>query len=212
MEYRALTEEEILVLENRNCWAEAWNNVHVADGFEPRFLHHVLFYGSVYLGVFDKSIEVSKGFMKHSGINNATLRNVTIGDNCLIENIGNYMNNYRVGNDCYISNVCTIETTEGATYGEGNMISVLNEVGDGNVVLFKDLNSAVANARGTTDFALIVHHRIGYFLGIHDLHIISNRAAFRCIELNLLVYQPSDGILQFFVMAMIYHKRSKLAV
>lgn len=144
MEYRALTEEEILVLENRNCWAEAWNNVHVADGFEPRFLHHVLFYGSVYLGVFDKSIEVSKGFMKHSGINNATLRNVTIGDNCLIENIGNYMNNYRVGNDCYISNVCTIETTEGATYGEGNMISVLNEVGDGNVVLFKDLNSQFA--------------------------------------------------------------------
>jgi NDP-sugar pyrophosphorylase family protein len=87
---------------------------------------------------------VSRGFLKHSGINNATLRNVTIGDNCLIENIGNFINNYTIGDDCYISNVSTIETTEGATYGEGNLISVLNEVGDGNVVLFRELTSQFA--------------------------------------------------------------------
>ena len=82
--------------------------------------------------------------MKHSGINNAALRNVTVGDNCLIENIGNYINNYTIGDDCYISNVCTMETTEGATYGEGNLISVLNEVGDGNLILFRDINSQFA--------------------------------------------------------------------
>ncbi|MBQ1627161.1 MAG: DUF4954 family protein, partial [Prevotella sp.] len=97
-----------------------------------------------YLGNFEKSVEVSKGFVKHSGINNATLRNVTVGDNCLIENIGNYINNYTIGNDCYISNICTLETTEGATYGQGNLISVLNEVGDGNLILFNDLNSQFA--------------------------------------------------------------------
>ena len=37
-----------------------------------------------------------------------------------------------------------METTEGATYGEGNLISVLNEVGDGNVIFFHDLNSQFA--------------------------------------------------------------------
>ena len=55
----------------------------------------------------------------------ATLRNVCIGDNCLIEKIGNYINNYSIGNDCLIANVSVIETTEGATYGQGNVISVL---------------------------------------------------------------------------------------
>ena len=34
--------------------------------------------------------------------------------------------------------------TEGATYGEGNLVSVLNEVGEGNVILFSDLNSQLA--------------------------------------------------------------------
>jgi hypothetical protein len=51
---------------------------------------------------------------------------------------------------CYISNVSTIETTEGATYGQGNLISVLNEVGDGNIILFDGLNSQIA--------ALMVKH------------------------------------------------------
>ncbi len=142
--YRPLTAEEICVLEDNNCWAENWNQVQVSEGFSPRFMHRVMLYGQVELGAFEKQVEVSKGFTKHSGINNATLRNVRIGDNCLIENIGNFINNYTIGNDCYISNVSTIETTEGATYGEGNSISVLNEVGEGNVILFRGLNSQLA--------------------------------------------------------------------
>lgn len=143
-EYRLLTEEEIRILEERNCWAEEWTKVHVADGFKPNYMHRVMLYGENYIGSFDDTIEVSKGFYKHTGINNATLRNVTIGDNSLIENIGNYINNYTIGDCCYISNVCTLETTEGATYGEGNLVAVLNEVGEGNVVLFRDLNSQFA--------------------------------------------------------------------
>ena len=144
MDYRQLTEEEIIVLENNSCWSEDWTHVKVAENFKPNFFHRVLFYGDIYLGNFEKSVEVSKGFVKHSGVNNATLRNVIVGDNCLIENIGNYINNYTIGNDCYISNVCTLETTEGATFGQGNLISVLNEVGDGNLILFNDLNSQFA--------------------------------------------------------------------
>jgi len=141
---RQLSDEEIRILEDRNCWAEDWTNVHVSDDFKPNYMHRVMLYGEVSIGDFDKNIEVSRGFMKHSGINNATLRNVTIGDNCLIENIGSFINNYTIGDDCYISNVNAMETTDGATYGEGNLISVLNEVGDGNVILFSELNSQFA--------------------------------------------------------------------
>lgn len=75
---RQLSDEEIRILEDRNCWAEDWTNVHVSDDFKPNYMHRVMLYGEVSIGDFDKNIEVSRGFMKHSGINNATLRNVTI--------------------------------------------------------------------------------------------------------------------------------------
>ena len=143
-DYRHLTSEEIQVLENNSCWAEDWQRVKVAEEFSPYNFHRVIFYGDIRLGVFEKQVEVSKGFVKHSGINDATLRNVTVGDNCLIEKVGNFINNYTIGDDCYISNISTMETTEGASFGEGHLISVLNEMGDGNVVLFHDLNSQLA--------------------------------------------------------------------
>ena len=143
-QYRQLTSEEVLILKENSCWAEDWSRVVVADGFLPNFFHRVMFYGDIQLGTFDKQVEVSSGFTKHSGINDATLRNVTVGDNCLIEKVGNFINNYTIGADCYISNICTMETTEGATYGEGHLVSVLNEMGDGNVILFTELNSQLA--------------------------------------------------------------------
>ena len=143
-DYRPLTSEEIEVFKSNDCWAEDWTSVNVAEDFKPNFMHRVMLYGEVNIGAFNKNVEVSQGFVKHAGINNATLRNVTIGDDCLIENVGNFINNYTIGDDCYISNISTMETTEGATYGEGNLVSVLNEVGEGNVILFSDLNSQLA--------------------------------------------------------------------
>ena len=144
MDYRLLTEEEIIILENNGCTAEDWTAINVAEDFQPNYIKSTSFYGEVNLGVFEKNIEVSKDFVKHTGITRSTLRNVTIGDNCLIENVAGYINNYTIGDDCFISNVSIIETTEGATYGEGNLISVLNEAGDGNAILFGNLNSQFA--------------------------------------------------------------------
>ena len=145
MQYRSLTFEEIEILESNSCWAEDWSRVEVAeDGFQAKFFHRVMFYGDVQLGSVQKEVEITKGFVKHSGINDATLRNVTVGNDCLIEKEGNYINNYTIGDDSLISNISVMETTEGATYGEGNLISVLNEVGDGNVIFFHDLNSQFA--------------------------------------------------------------------
>ncbi|MBP3251185.1 MAG: DUF4954 family protein [Prevotella sp.] len=143
-EYRQLSQDEISVLEQNACWAEDWNRVRVATDFRPYNFHRVMFYGDIRLGAFHKQVEVSKGFLKHSGINDATLRNVAVGDDCLIEKVSGFINNYTIGDDCYISNVCTLETLEGASYGAGSTISVLNEMGDGNVTLFRELNSQLA--------------------------------------------------------------------
>ena len=143
-DYRPLASEEIEVLKSNDCWAEDWTSINVSEDFKPNFMHRVMLYGEVNIGAFNTNGAVSQGFVKHSGTNHATLRNVTIGDDCLIENVGNFINNYNIGDDCYISNISTMETTEGATYGEGNLVSVLNEVGEGNVILFSDLNSQLA--------------------------------------------------------------------
>ena len=142
--YRNLTTEEIHSLEAQGCTAQDWNLLRVAPGFSPQNIRNVEFYGTVCLGSTEGDIEVSPGFMKHCGLRNAVLKDVTIGDNCLIENVRNYIHNYQIGQGCLISNVCAIETTPGASYGEGTVISVLNEVGDGNVMIFDGLNSQLA--------------------------------------------------------------------
>lgn len=144
MTYRKLTDDEIALLEDNNCRAEDWESVNVSDDFNPAYLCNVVFYGEINLGYFDRNIEVSPGFLKHSGIYRATLRNVTVGDNCLIEHVNNYVNNYTIGDNCYISNIATLETSEGATYGQGNIISAGSPSGEGNIMLFTRLSSQQA--------------------------------------------------------------------
>ena len=64
--YRQLTQQEIEILENNVCWAEDWQRVLVDENFKPYNFHRVIFYGDIRLGAFDKMVEVSKGFFKHS--------------------------------------------------------------------------------------------------------------------------------------------------
>ena len=144
MTYRKLTDDEIALLEDNNCRADDWESVNVSDDFNPAYLRDVTFYGEVNLGYFDRNIEVSPGFRKHSGIYRATLRNVTVGDNCLIENVNNYINNYTTGDNCYISNIATLETIEGTTYGQGNIISAGSPSDEDNIVIFTRLSSQLA--------------------------------------------------------------------
>ncbi len=148
--YRSLNEDEIKIMQSNGCQAEDWKLVMVAKGFEPEACHRVTFYGWARIGSTKGTVEVTEGFVKHCGINNATLRNVTIGDQCLIENIGNFINDVNIGNCCQVSNVSTINTTREANYGEGTLISVLNEAGKGNLIIFSGLNSQVG--------ALMVNH------------------------------------------------------
>ncbi len=142
--YRSLTVDEIEALEQNGCTAEDWLRVSVSGDFTPNNITNVAFYGDISLGVFDKLLDTGDGFMRHTGIRNATLRNVSIGDNCLIENVGGYISNYSIGEESIISGIGNMATTEGATYGLGNTVAVLNEAGDGNVVLYDGLTAQMA--------------------------------------------------------------------
>jgi hypothetical protein len=124
---RKLTEKEITTLTSQGCTAEDWSAIQVEDAFTPQYIYNVEFYGTVTLGLFQKDVEVAPGFTKHSCIRNATLRNVVIGNDCLIEHVG------------------IINTTSDASFGQGQVIAVLNEVGDGNVMIFDGLNAQLAS-------------------------------------------------------------------
>lgn len=141
---RSLTLEEIETLERNGCIADDWGCVSVAEDFAPAHLRNVTFCGDVSLGVFDKQIEVEEGFARHAGIRNAVLCDVSVGDNCLIENIGCHICRYDIGEECCIVNVGRMASDGGATFGEGNVVSVLNEAGEGNVVIYDGLTSQMA--------------------------------------------------------------------
>ena len=142
---RTLSRKEIALLESAACSAEDWSKVMVHDDFDAQYVKNVDFYGNVCLGSNTGFFEVTPGFQKHCGIRNAVLKDVEIGDNCLIENVRGYINNYYIGDNCLLSNIHCIETTADASFGEGTVISVLNEVGDGNVMIFDGLSSQLAS-------------------------------------------------------------------
>ena len=141
---RELTVNEIAQLEERGCWAEDWSDILVDEGFVPSFLSNVMLYGHNEIGNLNGTVELEEGFRRHCCVHNAVLRNVIIGDDCLVENIRGYISNTQIGDRCYVANVGVITNQEGSTFGCGTEISVLNEGGDGNIVIFEGLTAQLA--------------------------------------------------------------------
>lgn len=143
-DYRSLTVDEIGTLVANGCSAEDWGEVLVAEGFSADYVRDVSFYGRVRIGALDKTIGVAEGFQRHASITRACLRDVVVGDNCLIENIGTYISRYRIGDECYVANVGVMECGEDANFGEGVAVATLNEAGAGNVVVYDALSAQTA--------------------------------------------------------------------
>lgn len=142
--YRKLTAAEIEVLKAQTCSAADWDEIEVADGFIPETVHHTRFSGQVKLGVFRKEFCLPGGIRKQSGIRFATLHNVVVGDDCCIENVKNYIANYKIGHDTFIENVDIILTDGVSTFGNGVEVSVLSETGGREVMIFDHLTAQTA--------------------------------------------------------------------
>lgn len=139
--YRKLTEDEKSRLQQQSCEAEDWNEINVTEGFMTDYVSHVMFSGTNYLGVMDSSFTLPGGIRKHSRLKYATIHNVTIGDNCCIENIQNYIANYTIGDHSIVENVGVMYVDRLSTFGNGVAASVLNETG-GREVYINDKLSA----------------------------------------------------------------------
>ena len=136
-----LTAEQIAVLEAQSCRCENWSEVTVAEDFNPKYVRNVNFSGQIRLGSFNKIFTLAGGIRKHSGIYHATLHNVIVGDDCMVEHIRNYIANYIIGDGSYIENVTDLITYGETSFGNGTKVSVLNETGGREVAIHEHLSS-----------------------------------------------------------------------
>lgn len=144
MNYRSLTPQEINKLKSQDCTADHWENIKVAENFTPDYIKHVSFSGKIRLGVFDECFTLAGGLQKHSGINHACIHNCELGNNVLIENIQNYIANYYIGDNVLIQNIHHLYVDKESSFGNGTEVSVLNETGGREVLIYDKLSAHFA--------------------------------------------------------------------
>ncbi|MBB4035949.1 hypothetical protein GGR21_001844 [Dysgonomonas hofstadii] len=144
MNYRNLTSEDIDVLKAQGCTSDNWADIVVDDDFRPDYIKYVHFSGQVKLGVFEKCFSLPGGLKKHSGMHHACIHNCEIGNNVLIENVQNYIANYKIGNDVRIQNIHYLYVDGESTFGNGIEVSVLNETGGREVMIYDKLSAHFA--------------------------------------------------------------------
>ena len=142
--YRKLTIEEQTQLEQQGCTASDWSSVEVVDDFLPEYVRFVTFSGSVRLGRFERNFEQPGGFQVHSGVYYARLHNVTIGNDCYIDRIHNYIANYEIGDNVFIENTNLIVLDGETSFGNGVRVPVMNESGGREVPIYDHLSSHLA--------------------------------------------------------------------
>ena len=144
MSYRKLSEQERASLQQGGNFCTDWDGLYVKEGFDPAYVRNCRFSGTVYLGNFKSQHELPGGFTVHSGIYNAALNDVTVGDDVLIYNVSGYISRYDIGDRVIIFDCGNIYTREGSVFGCGTEVSVLDETGGKTVRIFPGMSSSYA--------------------------------------------------------------------
>ncbi|MDR2886966.1 MAG: DUF4954 family protein [Bacteroidales bacterium] len=142
--FRKLTEPEIKTLTEQACVCSEWNRIDVADGFSPQYIRNCNFSGDIRIGIFEKDVSFFGGIKKHTGIFNATIHNCRIGNNVYIGQVRNYIANYIIEDNVVIENVDTMAVDGISSFGNGVLVSVLNETGGRELPIYDHLSAHLA--------------------------------------------------------------------
>lgn len=142
--YRALSDEEIRVMEGAGCRAEDWSAVQVKDGFDPRRVRNVIFAGRVTIGALKGSVSLPGGVTLPAGIADATLIDCELGDDVRVTHIGSHLTHYTVGAGAVVTDVGVMATHPGATFGNGIEVAAANEGGGREMRIFNEMSSQFA--------------------------------------------------------------------
>ena len=141
MAFRKLTESETAALAANGCSAADWSAIDVAEGFSPDRVRQVAFSGTCRLGRFEKVFELPGGVRRPAGVYQATLHNMSVGDDALIANVRGYLANYDVGPDAVVVNVDRVYVDGPTAFGNGVEVAVLNETGGREVKIHEGLTA-----------------------------------------------------------------------
>lgn len=113
---RALTPQEIAVMESAGCRADDWSKVQVAEDFDCFRIRRVTFRGSCAIGRCAGDVEVMPGIRLPSGIADCTLVDCQVGNGCLIENV-RFAAKLVVEREAVLLNIGAITCSGKATFG-----------------------------------------------------------------------------------------------
>ncbi len=157
---KRLNEKQIEVLKSAGCFASDWSKVSIHPDSDLTLIRNVEFEGEVEIGCINRSL------YPKSIISNAILKDCKISDGCRIRNIGGGLINIKVGKGVIIENTFKIENERGSACGIGTRVTVLDETGSREVILYPGLNAqeAMLMARARRSEAEHIYNRTSVFI------------------------------------------------
>ena len=152
--WRNLSPDEIAILKQNLNHCSDWNNIFVCDPFDPSLIRNSGFYGLVRLGTLQKTVLKFHDFCVPAGIRDSTVISCDIGDNVSIQDC-TYISHYIIGDNCILSCIDEMQTTNHAKFGNGAVkdgepeevrvwIDVMNEAGGRPILPFESMIAADA--------------------------------------------------------------------
>lgn len=142
--FRPLTADEINQLKSNNCYCTNWADILVADPFHPEHYHYVYFSGHITLGTTEAVVYRNGTIPMQTGILSARIHNCNIGNDVLIDRIGNFIADYDIADNTIIENTACIAMNGESSFGNGLEVSVLNETGGREVPIYQRLSAHTA--------------------------------------------------------------------
>ena len=152
--WRKLQSDEIeILIKNRN-YCTNWENFLVRDPFDPSLIRDSSFYGLVRIGALRNVLLKHHDFRIPSGIRGSTIISCDIGDDTAIYDCA-YISHYIIGDNCILSKIDEMQTTNHAKFGNGSIkdgegeevrvwIDVMNEAGGRSILPFDNMIAADA--------------------------------------------------------------------
>ncbi len=149
---RALSREEIAIMEGRGCRADDWSCVRVAEDFDPFRVRRTHFVGPCVLGRFDGEVEVEPGISLPTGVYGCTLIACQVGNNALMENV-RFAAHCVIDREAVIFDVGSITASGEALFGCGQTLGLCLETGGRELPLWAEVrvDAAAQVCRFRTD-------------------------------------------------------------
>ncbi len=116
--WRSLRADEIETLVKNNNTCDRWDDLMVADPFNPRLIKNSEFHGLVRVGRLEHVVLEHHDLQMPVGISDSVIIACDIGDNCVINNV-RYLAHYILRDNVILLNVEEMHTTNHAKFGNG---------------------------------------------------------------------------------------------